>query len=337
MRQFFVASCMLALSYAQPEQISVNFGPDSKSSTLSFSWAVPGPQGGADPAGTVNWGYTRSLGNSVPADVNRYSFSTTYESPALYNASVKGLTAGSTIYYSVGDVRAQSEIKTVGIPRERGADGARFALLGDLGTTINSNVTIDDILTAHAQDGFDAVLFAGDLSYADGTQPVWDTFGNLAEPMMSAIPTTFAVGNHEWFDSKTTYDFLAYRMRVHGPAASGGVTSGGGGLYYSIDIGTVHFVSVAGYCPEMRSTATQPCLAAGSVQRAWLVSDLAAVDRQMTPWVVVMFHEPYMNSNTAHPIAKEGVPMQVSPCDVLGAAPLMCNCNVPRGVTTGCN
>jgi acid phosphatase type 7 len=75
--------------------------------------------------------------------------------------------------------------------------GARFALLGDLGTTVNSNVTIDDILTAHASSPFDAALFAGDLSYADGTQPVWDTFGRIAQPLLSAIPTTFAVGNHE--------------------------------------------------------------------------------------------------------------------------------------------
>jgi len=38
----------------------------------------------------------------------------------------------------------------------------------------------------------------------------------------------------------------------------------------------------------------------------WLKADLAAVDRSVTPWVFVGFHQPYVNSNTAHPIQTEG-------------------------------
>ena len=29
-----------------------------------------------------------------------------------------------------------------------------------------------------------------------------------------------------------------------------------------------------------------------------------------TPWVVVVFHQPFLNSNTAHAIAVEGAPVQ---------------------------
>ena len=39
---------------------------------------------------------------------------------------------------------------------------------------------------------------------------------------------------------------------------------------------------------------------AGSAQHAWVLADLAAVDRSSTPWLVVAFHQPYYNSNTAH-------------------------------------
>jgi acid phosphatase type 7 len=67
-----------------------------------------------------------------------------------------------------------------------------------------------------------------------------------------------------------------------------------------------------GYCPEMRNTSSQPCLGAGSPQLAWLRADLASVNRSVTPWVVVAFHQPFVNSNTAHSIAKEGLPMQVA-------------------------
>lgn len=63
---------------------------------------------------------------------------------------------------------------------------------------------------------------------------------------------------------------------------------------------------LAGYCPEMHTTASQPCLEPGSAQHTWLVKDLASVDRTITPWVFVVFHEPYINSNTAHSIQSEG-------------------------------
>jgi acid phosphatase type 7 len=58
----------------------------------------------------------------------------------------------------------------------------------------------------------------------------------------------------------------------------------------------------------MQSIYTQPCLAEGSPQMEWLQQDLAAVDRAVTPWVIAVFHQPYMNSNTAH--ATEGLPMR---------------------------
>ena len=102
-------------------------------------------------------------------------------------------------------------------------------------------------------------------------------------------------GNHEWFDSydgNDTADFLAYRSRYHMPNA--GPTASD--LYYSFDVGLVHVVMVAGYCPAMTSTRTQPCLAPDSAQLAWLISDLAAVNRALTPWIVVAFHEPFSES-----------------------------------------
>ena len=95
MRGILVASAV-ALAVAQPEQISVNFGTDGLTSSLSFSWAVPGTSG-ADPAGVVSWGYLISLGNSTPADVRRYT-DASYESPALYNATVTELIPGATIF-----------------------------------------------------------------------------------------------------------------------------------------------------------------------------------------------------------------------------------------------
>ena len=60
----------------------------------------------------------------------------------------------------------------------------------------------------------------------------------------------------------------------------------------------------------MKTVLSQPCLAQGTPQMDWLEKDLASVNRAVTPWVVVIFHQPYMNSNDAHSIATEGKPMQ---------------------------
>ena len=62
----------------------------------------------------------------------------------------------------------------------------------------------------------------------------------------------------------------------------------------------------------MWTVRTQPCLAEGSPQMDWLTKDLAAVDRTVTPWVIAVFHQPYVNSNEAHSMETEGAPLMYS-------------------------
>ena len=88
-------------------------------------------------------------------------------------------------------------------------------------------------------------------------------------------------------------------------------------LYYSFDAGLAHWVMVAGYCQEMNTVYTQPCIAPDSPQMEWLQKDLESVDSTVTPWVFVVFHQPYVNSNTAHNMATEGAPMEAAIENVL--------------------
>jgi len=44
----------------------------------------------------------------------------------------------------------------------------------------------------------DLVLFNGDLSYAMGRASVWDSFFASMEPISSAVPVAYTVGNHEY-------------------------------------------------------------------------------------------------------------------------------------------
>ena len=49
--------------------------------------------------------------------------------------------------------------------------------------------------------------------------------------------------------------------------------------------GPIHFATIN----------TDQKLDAGSEQRSWLEADLAAVDRNITPWVVINLHRPLYN------------------------------------------
>ncbi|EFN50589.1 hypothetical protein CHLNCDRAFT_15847, partial [Chlorella variabilis] len=61
-------------------------------------------------------------------------------------------------------------------------------------------------------------------------------------------------------------------------------------LYYSYDVAGAHVVMLGSYVAYDQA----------SPQYAWLLRDLAAVDRSRTPWVVAVQHAPWYNSNYAH-------------------------------------
>jgi len=113
--------------------------------------------------------------------------------------------------------------------------------------------------------------------------------------------------------------FLSFVKRFKSPAGADPAA-----LYYSLDYGMMHVVFVQGYCPAMADWVdVAPCLGRGSAQAAWLAADLAAVDRAMTPWVIVIVHQPWHNSNWSHRIATEGVGIQAVLEDAVQSADLV--------------
>ena len=107
----------------------------------------------------------------------------------------------------------------------------------------------------------------GDMSYADGDNNRWDTWGRMMESMLANLPTMYMVGNHEIEDDKTTkMSFLPYRNRfrmpstlkeVDGPYAyfpdlphhyyNLDLTYDGGSSYYSFSVGLAHFIVLNTY------------------------------------------------------------------------------------------
>ena len=104
------------------------------------------------------------------------------------------------------------------------------------------------------------------------------------EPLASAIPVMVAGGDHEVFE---TEEWVAYNARYPMPFQTSGSDTN---LWWSRNVGPVHVTTLCSYAAT----------GVGSIQYNWLEADLSAVDRARTPWLLVMMHVPWYNSNTHH-------------------------------------
>jgi hypothetical protein len=202
----------------------------------------------------------------------------TYTSPYLFTVTITGLTAGTTYYYTVDGA---CNTYSFNFPKTGSAAYPQtFGFVADLGITDLSKLSVDALRAMNPV----AVLFVGDLSYSDGYGPIWDTFGSMMEPLASKVPIFFTYGNHELGSAE---NWLPAFSRFPVPYKTSGSTNM---CYYGKQVGNMMVVSIcsyAGYKPE-------------SIQYAWLSSFLNTIDRAITPWVVVMIHAPWYNSNSGH-------------------------------------
>lgn len=127
----------------------------------------------------------------------------------------------------------------------------------------------------------------------------WDTFFYQYSSSFSRVPYMALPGNHErdypqtgdrFWPIHAAYDSggecgVAYSTRLSMPQPSPAEQ------WYSFDHGPIHFLQLA---------SEQP-FGAGSPQYIFAFLDLAAVNRSVTPWVVVGFHRPiYTTSIYGH-------------------------------------
>jgi Icc-related predicted phosphoesterase len=239
-----------------------------------------------------------------------------YISPYLFNATLIGLNSGNIqYYYKVGSITSgYSELYSFkshpGIgPTSIGTQTVTFHIVGDLGQTNNTIHTLEEVLmNEHEMNGLSGgIINMGDLSYANGNQTKWDTFGNFRQFISSEIPMMTTLGNHEWMDD-SDHQFIAYLSRFSNPSLSNNKRE----LYYSYNVGYVHFIMIAGYCSQMKSVYQRPnpCVDNSTAQLEWLQMDLKSIDRKITPWIIVIFHQPYVNSNFKHNMRTEGHSME---------------------------
>ncbi|CAL4981291.1 unnamed protein product [Urochloa decumbens] len=243
--------------------------------------------------------YGTSPGNFTESETG---YCTTYQyrsytSGAIHRVTIGPLQPGTTYYYRCGGGTAGSDELTLRTPPV--TLPIELVIIGDVGQTEWTASTLSQIGAAGMDH--DMLLLPGDLSYADRDQPLWDSWGRLVQPLASARPWMVVPGNHEretlreppGYDAPRRY--IAYDARWRAPG-----TAGGSHYYYSFDAagGAAHVVMLDSYAESGEGS---------SEQQEWLRRDLAAVDRRRTPWLVVLMHVPWYNTNYAKQGEGEGM------------------------------
>ncbi|KAL1545719.1 Purple acid phosphatase 22 [Salvia divinorum] len=218
-----------------------------------------------------------------------------YTSGEIHHVKIGPLEPSTTYYYRCGGGGPEFSFRT-----PPSAFPVEFAVAGDLGQTEWTESTLAHV----GGKDYDVFLLPGDLSYADMQQPLWDSFGRLVEPYASMRPWMVTQGNHEIEIFPIIYPqgFKAYNARWLMPYQESNSKSN---LYYSFDVAGAHVLMLGSYTE----------FDADSDQYAWLLADLASVDRSKTPWIFALIHAPWYNTNAAH--KGEGESMRIAMENIL--------------------
>ncbi|KAL9255896.1 putative purple acid phosphatase 20 [Drosera capensis] len=267
-----------------PEQVHISVVGENN---MRISWITPSSVPATVYYGTSSRVYTSSATGTSSS--YRYLL---YKSGQIYDIVIGPLQPDTTYYYTCGsNTSTEYTLKTP--PAQF---PIKFAVSGDLGQTGHTQTTLQHI----GNSSYDVLLLPGDLSYADFWQPRWDSFGRFVSPYSSGRPWMVTTGNHD-VESIPIINiptpFKAYNARWHMPFEQSGSTSN---EYYSFNAAGVHVIMLGSYTDFDQNSA----------QYKWLQGDLQAIDRTKTPWVFVLLHAPWYNSNFAHQGESESVDMK---------------------------
>lgn len=182
--------------------------------------------------GTSSGNYT-STSKGGETTSYKYLF---YKSSTIHYAIIGPLESNTLYFYQCGDQSPEFHLKT---PPSQFP--ITFAVVGDLGQTEWTSSTLDHI----SQCKYDVHLLPGDLSYANYMEHLWDSFGELVQPLASSRPWMTTEGNHDKEQIPLIKEgFEAYNARWKMPFKESGSTSN---LFYSFEVAGVHIIMLGSY------------------------------------------------------------------------------------------
>ncbi|KAK9277156.1 hypothetical protein L1049_006695 [Liquidambar formosana] len=232
----------------------------------------------------------------------------------IHDGVMTTLKKGKKYYYKVGSDSGGWSMTHSFVSRNEDSEETIAFLFGDMGTSTpyktflrtqeESKSTMKWILRdiEALGDKHAFVSHIGDISYARGYSWLWDSFFTQIEPVASKVAYHVCIGNHEydwplqpwkpdWANSVYGIDGggecgVPYSLKFNMPGnfsePTGTHAPATGNLFYSFDMGTVHFVYIS----------TETDFLPGSSQYDFIKHDLESVDRKKTPFVVVQGHRP---------------------------------------------
>ncbi|CAH2051635.1 unnamed protein product [Thlaspi arvense] len=282
--------------YNAPQQVHITQG-DVEGKAVIVSWVTQEATGSNT---VLYWKENSSKKLKAHGKSKTYKFFN-YTSGHIHHCPIRKLEYDTKYYYVVGVGQTERKFWFF-TPPEVGPDVPyTFGLIGDLGQTFDSNITLTHYEKNPTKG--QTVLYLGDLSYAD-TYPYhdntrWDTWGRFVERSTAYQPWIWTTGNHELdFAPKIgeTKPFKPFTRRYRTPYRSSGSTET---FWYSIKRGPAYIIVLASYSAYGKYTP----------QYTWLEEEFPKVNRTETPWLIVLMHSPWYNSYDYHYM--EGETMRV--------------------------
>ncbi|KAL0345359.1 UNVERIFIED_CONTAM: Bifunctional purple acid phosphatase 26 [Sesamum radiatum] len=281
--------------YNAPQQVHITQG-DYDGRAVIISWVTANEPG----SNRVRVGLTEGKYDIVAeGTVHNYTFYN-YKSGYIHQCLVDDLQYDTKYYYEIGDGDSSRKFWFKTPPKIDPDASYKFGIIGDLGQTFNSLSTLEHCM----QTGAQAILFVGDLSYADrydnhdvGVR--WDSWGRFVERSAAYQPWMWSAGNHEIEYFPHMGEVIPFRNYLHRYPTPYPASKSSSPLWYAVRRASAHIIVLSSYSPFVKYTP----------QWKWLEEELKRVDREKTPWLIVLMHAPIYNSNNAHYM--EGESMRV--------------------------
>ncbi|GAV60536.1 Metallophos domain-containing protein/Metallophos_C domain-containing protein [Cephalotus follicularis] len=269
-----------------PQQVHITQG-DYDGKAVIISWVTPDEPGSSN----VQYGTSgKKYGLIAEGTVTNYTFYN-YKSGYIHHCLVDGLEYDTKYYYKIGVGDSSREFWFQTPPKIDADAPYTFGIIGDLGQTYNSLSTLEHYI----QSGGQAVLFVGDLSYADKYESDhhgirWDSWGRFIERSAAYQPWIWSAGNHEIEYMPNLGEVSPFKSYLHRFATPYVASKSSNPLWYAVRRASAHIIVLSSYSSYVKYTP----------QWQWLREELKRVDREKTPWLIVLMHVPIYSSNQVH-------------------------------------
>ncbi|KAE9102711.1 hypothetical protein PF010_g14013 [Phytophthora fragariae] len=280
---------------------------------------------------------TAEGGSTISADstfvtysVSEPEYNYTYSSPYLHTALLCDLLETTKYSYTIGSEFTGSFVSLLHPGSDK--DETILGVIGDPGDTSSSESTLAGQAKTFEGKHIQALVVAGDYAYANGQHLQWDNWFTEQQNLTSIYPLTGINGNHETVTSSghlnlppypedmelEAENYLAYVNRLYSPISEDAKTALR--TWYSMDIGLIHIVFLDDYTGSSGTNTTvvgtEKWLADRNAQLEWVKKDLQSVDRSVTPWVIVVKHNPFYNTWSNHQCQCSSTIFEIDEADV---------------------